>query len=433
MKSLPDHLRSVKEVLLYAYIWQIPFSWRIVFDPSRSRWSQSFNEYMDISLYIGEVLIAFALLTHILEYKIANKSIFIYLKENLYRLFHVEHRILYFTLGILLISMNLLLSIDPALSLVSALHIVSILGFMFLFLNVYVSRGTKFIQNVFFTLVISLILQLLIACIQVLSGTSIGLHFLNESKLSLETQNVAKSNIFSNTYLRAYGTFLHPNILSAYAVTVVVFLIYIEQSLLFHVKHHFQVFTLVISTATVLLSQSKVVLILLLLLLVWYFNEKFRLFHVEQLIKSIVIVILISIPSLALLNGDAKESFQTRVSQFSMQSVITPKEFLIGSGLGTYRLSYDQPMLDWWNYEPVHFVPMIILKELGFFICLGIVVCLSILIICVPRGTYTRIGVVGVFILYVALTDHYSWDIYQGTSFIALPLLLLYIDKNNNT
>ena len=430
MKSFPDNLKSIREILLYAYIWQIPFSWRIIFDPSRSQWNPRFNEYMDISLYLGEVFIAFALLTHILEYKRQNKSILSYLREKWYKLFHVEHGFLYFAFGILLVSINLLLSIDPLLSLVSLFHIASLIGFIVLFLNIYVSRGTKFVQNVFAILFLSLIIQFAIALLQVLNSSSIGLVFLNESRLSLEMENVAKSNIFSNTFLRGYGTFLHPNILAAYAILVAVFSIFIHRSNLFHVKHYLQISILITSGITVALSQSKVAIILFFLLLVWYLNEKFKLFHVKQLLKYIVIVILVGIPSLIILNYDARESFQTRVSQISLQSKITSKEFLVGSGLGTYRLSYDEPANNWWIYEPAHFVPFIVFKELGIFISMGALVYFIILIVHVPRETFNRTAIAGAFILYVAITDHFFWDIYQGSSFVAISVLILYIDKS---
>lgn len=428
MKSFPDHLKSIRETLLYAYIWQIPFSWRIIFDPSRSQWNPHFSEYMDLSIYLGEVFIAFALITHILEYKINKKSIISYLKEKWYKLFHVEHGIPYFAFGILLVSINLLLSIDPLLSLVSLLHIASLIGFIVLFLNIYVSRGTKFVRNVLIILFFSLFVQCAIAFLQVLNSSSIGLIFLNESRLSLEIENVAKSNIFSNTFLRGYGTFLHPNILAAYAILVAVFSIFIHRSNLFHVKHYLQASILIVSGITITLSQSKLALTLFFLLLVWYINEKFKLFHVKQLLKYIAIVILVSIPSLIILNHDAGESFQTRVNQFSFQFKTTPKEFFIGSGLGTYRLSYDEPAANWWIYEPVHLVPIIVLKELGIFISMWLLAYLIILTVHVPHETFNRTAIAGAFILYVAITDHFFWDIYQGSSFVAISVLILYID-----
>lgn len=431
MKSLPDYLRSIKEVLLYAYIWQIPFSWRIIFDPSRSTWNTKFNEYMDIALYIGEIFIVFALLIHILEYIISNKSIYNDLKSRWRKMFHVEHGLPYlFTIGIILLSINTLASIDSLLSLISILHFFSVIVFMFLFFNLYVSRGTKFIQNVFFILLISLIIQLLIAFFQVLNSVSIGLGFLNEPQLSLGMENVAKSNIFSNISLRAYGTSLHPNILAAYALMIAVFSIYIHQTRLFHVKHYLKMLILTMSISTVVLTQSKIALIFIFLILIWYLNEKFKLFHVKQLVKLAIIVIFVGISGFFFLNSDAEQSFYTRIDQFNLQSKITLKEFFIGSGIGTYRLSYDRAAAEeWWNYEPVHFVPMIVFKELGVFLFIGIVISIRRLIVSVPRETLDRLSIVIAFILFVVTTDHFSWDIYQGTAVLSIAIVLLYIDK----
>ncbi len=276
MKSLSYYLRSATEILLYAYIWQIPFSWRIVIDPNRSQWSHGFNEYMDISLYVGEVFIAFALLTHILEYKNTYKSILLYLKESWNRLFHVEQRVAFLALGILLVSINFVLSIDPFLSLVSLIHVLSLVIFMFLFLNTYVSRGTSFIHNVFYILQFSLVVQFYVGLSQVLSSSSIGITFLNESKLSLGMENVAKSNIYSTTYLRAYGTFLHPNILSAYAIMTTVISTYVFRLNMFHVKHYIRISIFLLSGSVILLTQSKIASIVYFLIIAWYINEQYK-------------------------------------------------------------------------------------------------------------------------------------------------------------
>lgn len=431
MKPSSRHLKAIPEILLYAYIWQIPFAWRVIFDPSRSEWNSRFNEYMDISLYIGEIFIGFALLTHIVYYKSLNKSIFRYVKEKWKILFHVEQRYFYTAAGILLFFLNLLGSIDVLLSLVSILHIVSILVFILLFFQIYVSRGTKFIQNVFLILSVSLIFQLLIAFLQVFSATSVGLTFLNESRLFLEMENVAKSNIFSHIYLRAYGTFLHPNILAAYALLVATLSIYIRRSQLFHVEHYIYIMILSISGITILLSQSKIALLFFLVTLVWYFNKKSTLFHVEQT-SVLISTVFISIIVLIFLNNDARQSFQTRINQFSLQSEITVKEFFIGSGIGTYRLNYDKVAIDWWYYEPVHFIPIIMFKELGIFIFLGGVIYLITAISYVLRGTIDRVGILIAFIAYGFTTDHFAWDIYQGTTIIVISFLMLYIDKYNN-
>jgi hypothetical protein len=384
---------------------------------------------MDISLYLGDVLIGFALLLHILEYKIREMSIIGGPKRTLSQLFHVEHRETFILVATLLIFINVLMSIDPLLSLVSALRVSLLAVFVYLFIYIYVSRGTKLLQNALYILFFSLLLQLLISFIQVISASSVGLSYLSESRLSLDIVNVAKSNIFSNTYLRGYGTFLHPNILSAYALLVAVFSLYLSRSNLFHVKHSFQLLILFISAATVSASQSKIALILIVLMITYKLNDILRLFHVEHTSKRMIIVFIFCILLLPLLNADARQSLQTRFSQLILQSEATPKEVLIGSGLGTYRLSYDKPSDEWWKYEPVHFVPIIAFKELGIVLSLGVIMYILRLTTHVPRGTILRLSPLIVFIIYILFTDHYSWDIYQGSSVLVVALVLLYIDK----
>ncbi len=384
---------------------------------------------MDVSLYIGEVLMLFALLTHILQYKTQNKSIFNYLVGKIKKLFHVEQKLIYLCIGILLLFMNVLLSRDQALSLVSILHLGSIVVFLYLFSDTYVSRGTQFIKNIFYILVFSLAIQFLIALIQFFTGSSIGLSFLNESKLSLSMENVAKSHIFSNTYLRSYGTFLHPNILAAYSICVLVFVAYIARFKMFHVKHFLQALVYILSLSVVLLAQSKIALFLLLAIFIWILNEKYRVFHVKHFV-FVVLLLIISIIQLIYLNRDAAVSFQTRFDQFKLQSVISAKELIVGSGIGTYRLSYDKPAVEWWNYEPVHFIPMILIKELGVpFLAIAVIILISNY--SVPRGTQSHHPLVPIWILMagIIITDHYAWDIYQGTSVFAIVTLLLYIDK----
>lgn len=431
MKSFSDHLKLIKEVLLYAYIWQIPFSWRIVFDPSRSEWNHRFSEYMDISLYLGEIFIVLALLISILEYKIENKSIYNYIREKKEKLFHVEQGESHLLIVILLIFINFLLSIDQVLSFVSILHYLSIFIFLYLFSDVYVSRGTIFIRNVFFILVSSLLIQCVLSAFQVYTGESIGLRFINEPNLSLIMDNVAKSNIFSGTYLRAYGTFLHPNILAAYALVVAVYSIYVSRSNLFHVKQYLiPVITLV--GFTILLSQSKLAILFFGIIVFWYFNEKFNLFHVKQLIGLVILLFFTAAFIILWFSSDAKQSFETRINQYNNQSTMSVKGFLIGSGIGTYRLSYDALVLDWWNYEPVHFVPMIVFKELGFFISLGIFICFFRYISHVPRETWYKMFLPVALILYMSITDHFVWDIYQGSLLATILAFMFIIDNNTN-
>ena len=224
MKIIRKYLEGVEAVLVYAYIWQIPFSWRFILDPNRSQRSAGFNEYMDISLYIGEILLIIALLIHILRYNIEKKSIYKNrFKVLISKLFHVEHQKKIFFIGIItLVLLNVFFSIDRPLTLMSIFHWINLAFFVLLIKGLYVSRGTIIISSIFFILSISVFLQTFVSLNQVIYGSSIGFKMLNESILSLHEINIAKSNIFSHLILRGYGTFPHPNILAAYAAFTII-------------------------------------------------------------------------------------------------------------------------------------------------------------------------------------------------------------------
>ena len=145
---LKEKLSFIKEILVCAYLWQLPFSWRFIIDPNRGQVNGNFNEYMDISLYFGELLIVIALAIHILEYIINKKSILSNKKMDRQwnYMFHMEHIVLVTLVGLLVL--NIVLSIDPILSIFTAFHWAILIIFLYLFKEVYVSRGTKFIESI---------------------------------------------------------------------------------------------------------------------------------------------------------------------------------------------------------------------------------------------------------------------------------------------
>ncbi len=410
-------------ILIYVYIWQIPFSWRYIFIPSSAQSTGGFNEYMDISLYFGEILLLLALLIKIQSNEFDIKSIC----SNVARWkFHVEHFILY--IGVLYLLIGIYLSIDAILSIAAIFHLMFLFSFGLMFIDLVVSRGTIVIKEVAVILSLSLFIQLIISCLQVINFESIGLNYLNESNLGTAAQNIAKSNIFSFTLLRGYGTFPHPNVLSAYALLVFVYLL--EFGSLFHVKQRILIVVSVISFLTILVAQSKLAIFAYFGLLVTYFYARSNwniLFHVKHRVLIVVLFLLVLVFQ-TLLIRDSVQSYRTRLTQFSEQLSST-KITKLGSGIGSYRLSYytNTDYLNWWNYEPIHFVPYIVLVELGI---VGLIV-FSIFIYrffrSVPRETLRQHYLLSIFLVYIIVTDHYPWDIYQGQFILALGITLVTI------
>ncbi|MFZ1626707.1 MAG: hypothetical protein WAT81_02790 [Candidatus Moraniibacteriota bacterium] len=382
---------------------------------------------MDISLYVGEVMLIFALVLHILEYIIELKSIeYSKFKNEWKSLFHVE--LLVIVTGILLF-LNLTLSIDLILSLTTFFHWLILVYFLYQIRELYVSRGTSFIESVFYILLLSVFIQFLIASYQVVNGSSIGLNFLNESVLSLNGINIAKSHIASTLILRGYGTFPHPNVLSAYLIYFIIF-INVFSNKLFHVKQYFKYLALVISFSTVLLTQSKVSMVFVFVYGIYFITKKYqfkKMFHVEYMVLiSLMLVLLYSTFQI-----DINNSVKTRIEQYKFQEV-GKNLSLFGSGLGTYRLTYDTVDKQWWNFEPVHFVPVLFLKELGVLLTLFTLICIIMKYKDVPRGTIKSHFLSIVFLTYILSTDHYAWDIYQGMFLCIVTIAqIIHIDKKH--
>jgi hypothetical protein len=145
--------------------------------------------------------------------------------------------------------------------------------------------------------------------------------------------------------------------------------------------------------------------------------------------KKLATGLIFLLPVIVVFNQDIKTSFITRFHQFELQKNFI-KPSLFGYGLGTYRLTYDVSVEDWWNKEPIHFVPIIALSELGIVLAFLIVVSISRYILNVPRETLPKLTIPILFVLFIISVDHYAWDIYQGQIFLVFTAwLILSIDK----
>lgn len=413
-------------ILYLAFLWQLPFSWRWILVSNRGIDADRFNEYMDISVYVGEVLIILAFLMFIYNNKYTIKSI-LFNNIRLNELFHVKQIVI--LLLVLYLGLNIIKSIDPILSLVSTGHLLLALLFIFLTKILLVSRGTIFLKDIAKVLFFGLILQTFVSGYQFINMQSIGLYWLNESHLSVEFVNVAKAEIFDYKFLRAYGTFPHPNILAAYSLFIwSIFLIYKK---LFHVEPLSTTIITSMAFTLILLSGAKTAMFLFGL---FYLVSKLKnLFHVKRILMvmaSILILVLLTVYS-----SDIKKSFSTRLEQFRYQSQIS-QSTLIGSGLGTYRLSYERESspVEWWLLEPVHNSLYILYREVGILPIAMLSFYILFLLIYVSRGTSTESMLLVVFIFVYLNTDHFFWDINQGIYLMLLSILATYytIDKNIN-
>ncbi len=410
----------------YAFLFSFAFSWRKVIIPSVT--GSSFNEYMDFSLYIGDILILSSLIL-IIKHNYSIKSIL-----NKIVLFHVEHPIAVVLWAYLLISFfwseSSILWIDSILGILRIITILSLFVFSLKYDKSDANCSTwNNIKYFIFIFSLVVVFQSLLGLGQFITNHSLGIKFLGESVVSQYIPGVAKIDFDQYKQIRAYGTFLHPNIFGGYLVLSILFIyFYILQcrSKLFHVEQLWLIFSLVIGFIALFLTFSKgsiVSLIVGFALYLFHVEHKSikKMSHVEQLLYIGGIIGLISV-MLILGKYQILKSIQERVHLWDMNKPIG-QEIYIGKGLGqsVYDVSFDS-YLDFWKLQPIHNVYLHLINEIGV-IGIGILIYLIFkFVINVPRGTILIslpiIGALGT----LAMFDHYLWSTYVGQVLTALSL-----------
>jgi hypothetical protein len=208
-------------------------------------------------------------------------------------------------------------------------------------------------------LLVILGINLVVACLQIILGNSIGLHIFGEPYLSVEASGVAKQNILNNIVLRGYGLTNHPNILA--------FVGSISLWVGFVIRNKKLLLTwLVISFLLVIISFSRSALLagVFILLINFYKNSRFRFrfFHPSIFLLIIIFIFLLTT---RVANSDIYryEDFSRFIYTY-MQLPLNQKFF--GIGLGQYSfLLQSKYHLGLWQYQPVHNIGLQVVAESG--------------------------------------------------------------------
>ncbi len=497
-----------------------------------------FNEYRDISVYISDISLGIFLFSIILRYSYKNKSI---VSKSI---FHVE-QLLWPLPFILWAGSTYFWAASPLLSIYTffkllegyLLYVGILLVFslyqkqlfhveQFLSLkNSNVPRGTLVSQPetlgakmfhvehwlgslkllgqrcstwniwdwIFLPLIASGAFQAFLALLQFCFQKSLGLTWLGESNLNSALPGVAEVILGGGVFIRAYGTFLHPNVLGCFlGLTILITLAYplVIPKKMFHVEHSFIQLILKIALALQFLGLittfSKSAFMGVCIGLAYFFFSVPKMFHVEQSkptlqnvprgtwislklsflrnmfhVEHIFIVLFTILFITAYFQWINTYYFfyQPFIERTYLLQALTSfhlAELLFGVGLGQFVLLLPEHFpggLLVWQIQPIHNIPFLLMAEIGFIGLSLFLLFLSILgkrfFMCfkmfhveqkklsgknVLRGTW-GIFISAIFLILAIpfLTDHFFWDIQQGILLFWLVLGLgawSTIDKN---
>jgi len=210
------------------------------------------------------------------------------------------------------------------------------------------------------------IFQIVLGFAQTKLNHSIGLHFIGEPVIGPEVVNVAKTDISSTAKLiRPYGTFLHPNILGAYLMTVLFLsLPYLKKAAL--------PFWIILLSIGIYLTGSQAaeltVLVVACILVILSLTKV----AVQKRTLSLGMLGLLLLGNLAVYIKSSSLSWNfASIQERLVQNVISQSMFLHnwwGVGVGNFTLvmeKFSKVILLPWDFQPVHNVYFLILNETG--------------------------------------------------------------------
>ncbi len=235
----------------------------------------------------------------------------------------------------------------------------------------------------------------LIAILQFLTGSTLGLWVLGERTFSITTPGIAKFDFYGRQFLRPYGTFPHPNVLAGYFF-IVITIIYSKTSK----------YILSLSGLVIFLTMSRTVILPMLLTAVSLLRKKWRIFLIALIIfLSPVLFIrfssLFNFDNLALLR---REELIDNAWQIFLKSP------LFGVGLNDFIPAQASDLIIGPNrfLQPVHNIFLLSLSETGIVGFIGLLILITYPMI---KAKYY---LPWFLIFFLGMFDHYFLTLPQG-------------------
>lgn len=270
-------------------------------------------------------------------------------------------------------------------------------------------------------LLTNVLIQGILGVVQFKRGSSLGINFLGESEIISGMMGSSFVELSGQVFLRAYGTFPHPNVLGGFLLLAIFVGMYLYKrekiigSLLIMLSSLFMVFTF-----------SRISL-LLAMVVIFVFIAK------EVLFKRGRFLLSISFPPLLMerfqnLFNSGDRSWSERVDLIKASFMVIKENWLLGIGGGNFVKGMEgmvpRTSRGILLTQPVHNIFLLCISEFGI---LGFVLIFYVLFYGIVKNI-KRITLYGILILFVIIVigffDHYLFSLPQGMVIFFLFLFL---------
>ncbi|HEX3100032.1 MAG TPA: O-antigen ligase family protein [Patescibacteria group bacterium] len=420
IKNIVRTAPQLIEYLLFFLVALIPFSVRHVFDSSWNFQTGAYSDFTSLSLYISDLVLILIIFIFILSFLYQN---FISPVAECSPIVTAPKVWLYFAgAAVLWLILELFFQTRATLpfQLYFSVRIVFLIAFTLIVSQIRVSR-----EKLAWLFTILGALQSLLAIFQFYAQKSLGLYLLGESHLSPGFTGIAKIVSHGTTLIRAYGTFPHANLLSAFLIPAILFNLYLlikkpqlPRGILLYLMLAANIFG-------IFLTFSRGGILALGVALVVFFtyfliNKQFS--RGTKLAMPIILVIIASIailaPYLSTRTTVSDNSTKERLFYDNIgEKMISDKPFFgVGAGLSVLHMKqYSETELQPWETQPIHNYYLISWAEWGIG-AIFLIILIVYPIIALFKRNFTEFQVIlaaiGVAFLVLGLFDHYFYTIW---------------------
>jgi hypothetical protein len=429
-------LDRIEKYLFITLLFSIPFQIRkIVFYEG---WQ--FNEWLSFSIYFTDVVF-FCLFAIWMYYLLKRKAL---INRDLYEV------IIFIFFGVA--GASLLFAKDMSIGLFGVLRMMEFFIF-FIYAKEYAIKKFSFYDGLM-AIILGGVFQSIVAIVQFIRQTDLGLRFLGEGMLGIYIKGVA---VFVNEngerVMRAYGTTPHPNVLAGY-LFVAIFALYFawlyRKQLNASVNYLYCILYAILLLGLFLTFSRTIIFLWFvglmtrgLIIGLWpkyrskfWYSAQMRNKLISILIVTCIVVSLFTIflwpdviSRIKMSSGD--EAVQLRI-YYAKESLSRGFNWF-GAGAGNFIvwLKDKQPNLPEYLYQPVHNIYLLIYSELGIIglICFLLLIFYSIYDFYVSnRFTdlyHYSFFLVFLSILAMGLFDHFLWTLQQGRFVLWLSIALI--------
>ncbi len=343
---------------------------------------------------------------------------------------------------------SMLWSIDPAIALEHWLVLVE--GVLLLLLS---SSGAIQFSHIAWTVIVSAVLQSIIGIGQFLFQVVPGSTILGMASQSADVLGASVIETASGRWLRAYGSFPHPNILGAWLVLALV--LALERWRRFTSRDAVAYGSFFLLAFGLLATFSRAAWLAFFVVLAYDVAKTVIRRCVRQVSDSesahATTLIGLAVATVFLFAWLYPEPFFSRITTHDRLTIRSNAERMsgisegwqlirqhpfLGVGAGNYGLGVRRdvaPGHDAWHYQPVHNVPLLVWAELGI---VGVLLITAFIFFIAVRQLYTipllDSGMLLVPLAILGFFDHYLWSLYPGMMIFAVFLALEIRRKTNS-